>query len=76
MWMPAAKLLGDNAEQLFLASHQQAIHVQQEQAVKTDALPATPEAVAEGVQEATEGESIPSWDESVDLDSGDDSNNV
>ena len=43
---------------------------------KLIALPATPEAVAEGVQEVTEGESIPSWGESVDLDSGDDSDNV
>lgn len=33
-------------------------------------------AVAEGVQEATDGEGVPSWDESVDLDSGDDSDNV
>jgi len=33
-------------------------------------------AVAEGVREATEGDDIPSWDELVDLDSGNDSDNM
>lgn len=46
--MPAAKLLGDNAERPLLASHRQAIRAQQERAAKTDALPATPEATIVG----------------------------